>query len=225
MAQGLADDLASTMLLATDKRVLVAPAMNVRMWTHPATQRNSRARGRTAIAFVGPDDGDMACGEFGPGRMAEPADIVAAVARVPDGAARRPADSPGGMCLITAGPTHEPIDPVRFIGNRSSGLQGYAIARAARGRGRAGDAGQRAGGARPNPTGVERRSRETAREMLAAVEAALPADVFVGAAAVADWRVETAGSHKLKKTAQAPPALQLVENPDILANVASRSER
>jgi phosphopantothenoylcysteine decarboxylase/phosphopantothenate--cysteine ligase len=222
MAKGLADDLASTTLLATDKPVLVAPAMNVRMWTHAATQRNVKQLQQDGIAFVGPDDGEMACGEFGPGRMSEPAAIAAAVAKV----LRRDAP-PGALAgrhvLVTAGPTYEPIDPVRFIGNRSSGLQGYAIAKAAR-----------AAGARVTlvsgpvalgaPEGVAVVKVQTAREMLAAVEAALPADVFVGAAAVADWRVEGHGDAKLKKTADGPPTLQLVENPDILATVASRSE-
>ena len=218
MAQGHADDLASTTVLATDKPVLVAPAMNVRMWTHAATQRNVARLKADGIAFVGPDDGEMACGEFGPGRMTEPAEIVEAVAAL----LRPDASLAGRHVLITAGPTHEPIDPVRFIGNRSSGLQGYAIARAAR-----------AAGARvtlvsgptalPPPRGVDVLAVQTAREMLAAVEAALPADIFIGAAAVADWRVEAAEGQKLKKTAQGPPALKLVENPDILATVAKRA--
>ncbi len=218
MAHGHADDLASTTLLATDKPVLVAPAMNVRMWTHAATQRNVAQLKTDGVAFVGPDDGEMACGEFGPGRMSKPDAIAQAVA-----AMLRP-DAPlaGRHVLITAGPTHEPIDPVRFIGNRSSGRQGYAIARAAR-----------AAGARVTlvtgptallrPQGVEFVTVETAREMLAAVEAALPADVFVAAAAVADWRVETPEGQKLKKTAQGPPALKLLENPDILATVAKKA--
>jgi phosphopantothenoylcysteine decarboxylase/phosphopantothenate--cysteine ligase len=220
MAHGLADDLASTTLLATDKPVLVAPAMNVRMWTHAATQRNVKQLKADGIAFVGPVDGAMACGEFGPGRMSEPEAIVAAVA-----ALLRRGASPGPLAgrhvLVTAGPTYEPIDPVRFIGNRSSGLQGYAIARAAR------DAGARVtlvSGpvALERPEGVNVVPVQTARDMLAAVEAALPADVFVGAAAVADWRAETEGSHKLKKTGDGPPTLHLVENPDILATVASK---
>lgn len=222
MANGLADDLASTTLLATDKPVLVAPAMNVRMWTHAATQRNAMRLKEDGIAFVGPDEGEMACGEFGPGRMSEPAAIVAAVAKVLRRDAR-PGALAGRHVLVTAGPTYEPIDPVRFIGNRSSGLQGYAIARAAR------EAGARvtlvsgpvALGA---PEGVAVVKAPTARDMLAAVEAALPADVFVGAAAVADWRVESPGGRKLKKTTDGPPTLQLVENPDILATVASKSE-
>jgi phosphopantothenoylcysteine decarboxylase/phosphopantothenate--cysteine ligase len=217
MAHGLADDLASTTLLATDKPVLVAPAMNVRMWTHPATQRNIRQLRADGIAFVGPEDGEMACGEFGPGRMSEPPAIVAAVVEL---LGRGPRPLAGRHVLVTAGPTHEPIDPVRFIGNRSSGLQGYAIARAA----------QRAG-ARVTlvsgpvtlepPPGVETIRIESASEMLAAVKAALPADVFVAAAAVADWRVEKAGDQKLKKSGGGPPVLTLVENPDILALVAA----
>jgi phosphopantothenoylcysteine decarboxylase/phosphopantothenate--cysteine ligase len=222
MANGLADDLASTTLLATDKPVLVAPAMNVRMWTHAATQRNVKQLKQDGIGFVGPEDGAMACGEFGPGRMSEPETIVAAVAAMlKRGAAAGPLA--GRHVLITAGPTYEPIDPVRFIGNRSSGLQGYAIARAAR------DAGARVtlvSGpvALAKPEGVSVINVQTARDMLAATEAALPADVFIGAAAVADWRVETQGMRKLKKTTRGPPSLQLVENPDILAAVAARSE-
>ena len=216
MANGLADDLASTTLLATDKPVLVAPAMNVRMWTHPATQRNVARLKADGIAFVGPEDGAMACGEFGPGRMSEPGAIADAVAEL-----LRPKDAPlaGRHVLITAGPTFEPIDPVRFIGNRSSGLQGYAIARAAK-----------LAGAQvtlvsgpvklAEPQGIRVISVQTAVEMLAAVKSALPADVLIGAAAVADWRVEQAGVHKLKKTADGPPVFQLVENPDILATVA-----
>ncbi len=218
MANGLADDLASTTLLATDKRVLVAPAMNVRMWMHPATQRNIAQLKADGIAFVGPDDGEMACGEFGPGRMSEPAAIVAAVAdMLRDGAA---APLAGRHVVITAGPTYEPIDPVRFIGNRSSGLQGYAIARAAH---RAGARVTLISGpvALAKPEGVRVVSVETARQMLEAVQAALPADVFVGAAAVADWRVEAPGGQKLKKSGLGAPTLSLVENPDILATVAN----
>ncbi len=215
MAQGHADDLASTTVLATDKRVLVAPAMNVRMWTHAATRRNVAQLKADGIVFVGPDDGEMACGEFGPGRMSEPEAIADAVAALLG--AGKPLR--GKHVLVTAGPTHEPIDPVRFIANRSSGLQGYAIARAAR-----------AAGARvtlvsgptalPRPEGVAFVQVETALEMLAAVASALPADVFVATAAVADWRVETAGAQKLKKSAKGPPTLSLVENPDILATVS-----
>ena len=218
MANGLANDLASTTLLATDKRVLVAPAMNVRMWTHAATQRNVARLKADGIAFVGPEDGEMACGEYGPGRMSEPAAIVAAVA----GLLGRGDAGPlaGRHVLVTAGPTYEPIDPVRFIGNRSSGLQGYAIARAAR---QAGARVTLVSGpvALAAPEGVKVVSVQSARDMLAAVEAALPADVFIGAAAVADWRVEQAQGQKLKKTGEGPPALTLVENPDILAAVAN----
>jgi phosphopantothenoylcysteine decarboxylase / phosphopantothenate---cysteine ligase len=218
MANGLADDLASTTLLATDKRVLVAPAMNVRMWTHAATQRNVARLAADGVAFVGPEDGEMACGEYGPGRMAEPMTIVAAITRELGGAASTPSLA-GRRVLVTAGPTHEPIDPVRFIGNRSSGLQGFAIAKAAA-----------AAGARvtlisgpvalPNPDGVQTVRVGTALQMLAAVEAALPADVFVAAAAVADWRVEEIATQKLKKTKRGAPALRLTENPDILATIA-----
>jgi len=218
MAQGRADDLASTTVLATDKPVLVAPAMNVRMWTHAATQRNVAQLKADGVAFVGPDDGEMACGEFGPGRMSEPeaiADVVAVLLR--------PSTPLSGKhVLVTAGPTHEPIDPVRFIGNRSSGLQGYAVARAA---GAAGARVTLVSGptALPRPEGVAFVQVETALDMLAAVEAALPADVFVATAAVADWRVERAGAQKLKKTGGGPPTLSLVENPDILATVAKKS--
>ncbi len=217
MANGLANDLASTTLLATDKRVLVAPAMNVRMWTHPATQRNVARLKADGIAFVGPEDGEMACGEYGPGRMSEPAAIVAAVAELLGRAAGPLA---GRHVLVTAGPTYEAIDPVRFIGNRSSGLQGYAIARAAR---QAGARVTLVSGpvALAPPEGVAVVAVQSARDMLAAVEAALPADVFIGAAAVADWRVERAQGQKLKKTAEGPPTLTLVENPDILATVAN----
>ena len=224
MAHGLANDLASTTLLATDKRVLVAPAMNVRMWLHPATQRNVATLKADGVAFVGPDEGEMACGEFGPGRMAEPLDIVDAIERqlrspVAIALPARPAGPlRGRRIIVTAGPTYEPIDPVRFIGNRSSGLQGYAIAEAAR------DAGAQvaliSGPVRlADPKGVAVVRVETAREMLAAVEAALPADVFIAAAAVADWRAANAAAQKIKKDAAGPPTLELAENPDILATI------
>jgi phosphopantothenoylcysteine decarboxylase/phosphopantothenate--cysteine ligase len=217
MASGLANDLASTALLATDKPVLVAPAMNVRMWEHPATRRNvDRLRG-DGVAFAGPVEGDMACGEFGFGRMAEPAAIAEAIEAFFEASGARLLS--GRHVLVTAGPTHEPIDPVRYIANRSSGKQGYAIARAAA-----------AAGARvtlvsgpvslPDPPGISVIHVETAREMLAAVESALPADAAVFCAAVADWRVAAEGSEKMKKTPAGPPALSLVENPDILATVA-----
>jgi phosphopantothenoylcysteine decarboxylase/phosphopantothenate--cysteine ligase len=220
MAQGRADDLASTLLLATDTRVLIAPAMNVRMWTHPATARNLATLAGDGVRVVGPNEGDMACGEFGPGRMAEPLEIVAAIeAALADGPLR------GKHILVTSGPTHEPIDPVRYIANRSSGAQGTAIAQALA-----------ALGARvtfvtgpasvPSPPGVAVVPVETAQEMLAAVIAALPADAAIFAAAVADWRVETPSDHKMKKTATgAPPALQFAENPDILAMVSKGSPR
>lgn len=221
MAAGLANDLASTALLATDKPVLVAPAMNVRMWEHPATRRNVAQLGQDGVLFVGPAEGAMACGEFGPGRMAEPPEILAAI----ENALRSGAQLPlaGKHVLVTSGPTHEPIDPVRYIANRASGKQGHAIAAAAA-----------AAGARvtlvsgpvsiPDPIGVRTIHVESAREMQAAVEAALPADIAIFAAAVADWRVALQGTEKLKKTKDGPPALALTENPDILAGVAARRE-
>ena len=224
MAAGIADDLATTALLATDKPVLCAPAMNVRMWQHPATQRNLQTLRRDAIAFVGPDEGEMACGEFGPGRLAEPAAILAAIRE--HFAGRAPSGTLSGVrVLVTAGPTHEPIDPVRYIANRSSGKQGYAIAAAAAAAGAdvilvSGPVGL------PDPAGVTTIRVETAREMLAAVEGALPADVGIFAAAVADWRVEAEGGQKIKKEkGAAPPALALAENPDILATIAGGAKR
>ncbi|MEP1330537.1 bifunctional phosphopantothenoylcysteine decarboxylase/phosphopantothenate--cysteine ligase CoaBC [Pseudophaeobacter sp.] len=219
MAQGLANDLASTLLLATDTRVLVAPAMNVRMWEHAATQRNiERLRG-DGIEFVGPNEGNMACGEFGPGRMAEPDEIVVAIAahfnleRVGKGALT------GRRILVTSGPTHEPIDPVRYIANRSSGAQGSALARALRDQGA--DVVFITGPAevRP-PEGVEVVAVESALEMEAAVQAALPVDVGVFAAAVADWRVASASDRKLKKSKDGLPVLEFAENPDILKAVS-----
>lgn len=221
MAAGLANDLASTALLATDKPVLVAPAMNVRMWEHPATRRNVAQLGRDGVLFVGPAEGAMACGEFGPGRMAEPLEILAAIENALRGGTQLPLA--GKHVLVTSGPTHEPIDPVRYIANRASGKQGHAIAAAAA-----------AAGARvtlvsgpvsiPDPIGVRTIHVESAREMQAAVEAALPADIAIFAAAVADWRVAQQGTEKLKKTKDGPPALALTENPDILAGVAARRE-
>lgn len=220
MAQGRADDLASTLLLATDTRVLIAPAMNVRMWTHPATARNLATLAGDGVLVVGPNEGDMACGEFGPGRMAEPLEIVAAIeAALADGPLR------GKHILVTSGPTQEPIDPVRYIANRSSGAQGTAIAQALAA------LGARVtfvtGPARvPPPDGVAVVPVETAQEMLAAVTEALPADAAVFAAAVADWRVENASEHKMKKTATgAPHALRFAENPDILATVSKGTPR
>lgn len=219
MAQGLADDLATTTLLATDTPVMVAPAMNVRMWEHPATRTNVATLRQRGVMFIGPDEGDMACGEYGPGRMSEPEAIVLAVA-----AALAPRNRPlaGRRALVTSGPTHEPIDPVRYIANRSSGKQGHAIAAALA---RAGaDVTLVSGPVRlPPPAGCRVVAVETAREMLAACEAALPADIAVFAAAVADWRLSDAGGSKLKKTDGAPPVLTLVENPDILATVALRT--
>ena len=221
-AQGLAGDLASTTLLATDKPVLMAPAMNVRMWNHPATQRNLATLKADGVQFVGPDDGAMACGEFGPGRMAEPAEIFAAIQR----ALSPPSDGPlkGRRAIVTAGPTAEPIDPVRLLTNRSSGKQGYAIASALAELGAevilvSGPTALAA------PAGVRRVDVETAREMLAACEAALPADIAVCVAAVADWRPESVGTGKIKKGAGGPPAMTLVENPDILATLSKGPRR
>jgi phosphopantothenoylcysteine decarboxylase/phosphopantothenate--cysteine ligase len=215
-ANGFAPDLASTLLLATDKRVLMAPAMNVRMWEHPATQRNLDTLRRDGVLFVGPNEGPMACGEFGYGRMAEPLEIVVAVE-----AALAPAARPlaGRHVLVTSGPTHEPIDPVRYIANRSSGAQGTALGAALAERG-ARVTFVTGPTAVPPPPGVEVVRVETAAEMLAAVQAALPADAAVMAAAVADWRVMEASGQKLKKAGGAPPALALAQNPDILATVA-----
>ncbi|MEM7545604.1 MAG: bifunctional phosphopantothenoylcysteine decarboxylase/phosphopantothenate--cysteine ligase CoaBC [Pseudomonadota bacterium] len=218
MAGGHADDLASTLLMATDKPVLIAPAMNVRMWTHAATQRNLATLTGDGIHAVGPNDGDMACGEFGPGRMAEPLEILDAVERVLGGAGRLV----GRHILVTSGPTHEPIDPVRYIANRSSGKQGMAIAAALI-----------AEGAQvslitgptvePVPPGVAVKRVETARQMLAAVEAALPADAAIFAAAVADWRTADESPRKMKKDGSGDlPDLCLAENPDILATIAQR---
>jgi len=214
MANGLANDLASTLLLATDKRVLIAPSMNVRMWEHLATQRNLETLESDGILVVGPDEGDMACGEYGPGRMAEPLAIVAGVEQALSNGPLK-----GKHVLVTSGPTHEPIDPVRYIANRSSGAQGTAIARALSGLGAnvtfvTGPADVEA------PKGVNVVEVQTAEQMLAAVEAALPADVAVFAAAVADWRVSSASDSKIKKTGGKMPALEFAENPDILARVS-----
>lgn len=215
MANGLAGDLASTVLLATDKRVLIAPSMNVRMWEHPATQRNLATLQNEGVLVIGPNEGDMACGEYGPGRMAEPLEIVAAV----DAAL---ADGPltGKHVLVTSGPTHESIDPVRYIANRSSGSQGTAIANALT------DLGAEvsfitgpAQAKMPKAATIVR--VETAGEMLAAVERALPADAAIFAAAVADWRVKSATDSKIKKDGSGKlPVLEFAENPDILAKVS-----
>ena len=228
MAQGLANDLASTTLLATDKKILIAPAMNVRMWQHPATMRNLATLKGDGVRVVGPNDGEMACGEYGPGRMAEPVEILAAIeahfagSAVPLAGATATRPLTGRRVLITAGPTHEPIDPVRYLANRSSGRQGFAIAAALA------QLGARvtlvAGPVTlATPPGVDRIDVETAREMASAVGLALPADAAVMVAAVADWRVESAGQ-KLKKGV-VPPVLHLVENPDILATLAKSPDR
>ncbi|ODT89212.1 bifunctional phosphopantothenoylcysteine decarboxylase/phosphopantothenate--cysteine ligase CoaBC [Phenylobacterium sp. SCN 70-31] len=220
-AAGLAGDLASTTLLATDKPVLMAPAMNVRMWEHPATRRNRAQLQADGVLFVGPDEGAMACGEYGPGRMAEPSAIFEAIMTALSGPAARPLA--GRRAVITAGPTAEPIDPVRLLTNRSSGKQGYAIAQALAVLGAEVTlvSGPTALSA---PAGVRRVLVETAREMLAACEAALPADIAVCVAAVADWRPETVGVGKIKKAGGDAPTIRLVENPDILATL-SRSAR
>ena len=220
MAGGQADDLASTLLLATDTPVLVAPAMNVRMWLHPANQRNIATLHGDGIHFVGPDEGDMACGEFGPGRMAEPATILAAA----EALLLSNGSLSGRHVLVTSGPTHEPIDPVRYLANRSSGHQGTAIASALAGLGArvtfvTGPASV------PRPKGVDVIEVETAQQMLEAVQNALPVDAAVFAAAVADWRVANASSGKIKKAkGTATPAFELTENPDILATVSQMDE-
>ena len=215
MAAGLANDLASTLLMATDKHVLVAPAMNVRMWAHPACQRNVATLKDDGVLFVGPTEGAMACGEFGPGRMSEPLEIVAAVeAALMDGPLK------GKHVLVTSGPTHEPIDPVRYIANRSSGAQGTALARAVSALGAkvtfvTGPADV------PPPEGVHVVKVQSAQEMLEAVQSALPADAAIFAAAVADWRVASASDSKIKKDQTGSlPVLEFAENPDILATVS-----
>lgn len=239
MANGIADDLATTLLLATDKPVLAVPAMNVRMWHHRATQRNLERLHADGVHIMTPDDGAMACGEFGTGRLPEPEAIVAEIERLlampksGDPLDGQPDFSPplfgsslrGRHILITAGPTHEPIDPVRYIANRSSGKQGFAIAAAAA------QAGARvtlvAGPVHlPTPQGVTRIDVETARDMLVAVESALPADAAIMVAAVADWRTADAADQKLKKDGTGQPApLALVENPDILATLGHHAQR
>ncbi len=229
MAAGLADDMATTLLLATDKRVLAAPAMNVRMWLHPATRRNLDRLKDDGVVFVGPESGPMACGEFGPGRMAEPPAIVEAIeqalaveAAPSDSLQTAPGPLSGRHIIVTSGPTYEPIDPVRFLGNRSSGRQGHAIAQAAIGAGArvtlvTGPVGL------SDPAGAEVIHVGSAREMREAVEAALPADAFIAAAAVADWRAENVAHQKIKKGATESPTLRLVETPDILAEVAKKT--
>ncbi len=218
MAGGLANDLASTLLLATDKRVLIAPAMNVRMWEHPATQRNLGVLKEDGVLVVGPDEGDMACGEYGPGRMSEPLAIVAAVE---DALVNGPLK--GHHIVVTSGPTHEPIDPVRYIANRSSGAQGTAIARALSALGAKVSFITGPADVAP-PDGVGVIKVQTAAQMADAVEAALPADAAVFAAAVADWRVKTASDKKMKKDGKSLPKLDFAENPDILAGVAQRKK-
>ncbi|WP_420403036.1 bifunctional phosphopantothenoylcysteine decarboxylase/phosphopantothenate--cysteine ligase CoaBC [Nisaea sp.] len=217
MRAGLATDLASTLLLATDTDVLAAPAMNVRMWSHAATQENVQVLKERGIAFIGPDEGDMACGEYGPGRMAEPEAIAEAVMARLDPSARPLA---GKRAVVTSGPTHEPIDPVRYIANRSSGKQGHAIAAALAAAGA--EVTLVTGPTRePDPAGVTVRHIETAREMLAGVEAALPADIAIFAAAVADWRVAAEAGQKLKKDGSGKvPSLAMTENPDILKTIS-----
>jgi phosphopantothenoylcysteine decarboxylase / phosphopantothenate---cysteine ligase len=232
MANGLADDMATTVLLATDKRVLAAPAMNVRMWLHPATCRNLDRLRDDGVLFVGPESGPMACGEFGPGRMAEPAAILEAIeaALATEVVSDLPLQSPlgdsgplgGRHVIVTSGPTYEPIDPVRFLGNRSSGRQGHAIAQAAVGAGArvtlvTGPVGM------SDPAGAEVVHVGSARDMREAVEAALPADAFIAAAAVADWRAASVAHQKIKKGPEGSPTLRLVENPDILAEVAKKT--
>ncbi|PWE31168.1 bifunctional phosphopantothenoylcysteine decarboxylase/phosphopantothenate--cysteine ligase CoaBC [Maritimibacter sp. 55A14] len=219
MAHGHADDLASTLLMATDTPVLIAPAMNVRMWEHPATQRNLAVLAGDGVARVGPNEGDMACGEYGPGRMAEPLEIVAAIeARLADGPLK------GRHVVVTSGPTHEPLDPVRYIANRSSGAQGTALARALAVLGA--DVTFVTGPAEvPPPAGVRVIRVQTAAEMLDAVQAALPADVAIFAAAVADWRAAAASDRKIKKLGRGDvPAFELAENTDILATVAQMAQ-
>jgi phosphopantothenoylcysteine decarboxylase/phosphopantothenate--cysteine ligase len=229
MAAGLADDLATTLLLATDKPVLAAPAMNVRMWLHPATCRNLDRLKNDGVLLIGPDPGPMACGEFGPGRMAEPPAIVEAIEQalavtaVPGDSLQTASGALSGRhVIVTSGPTYEPIDPVRFIGNRSSGRQGHAIAQAAIGAGArvtlvTGPVGL------SDPAGAQVIHVGSAREMREAVEAALPADAFIAAAAVADWRAENVAHQKIKKGAKESPTLRLVETSDILAEVAKKT--
>lgn len=214
MAGGHANDMASTLLMATDTPVMIAPAMNVRMWEHPATQRNLALLQQDGITVLGPDEGDMACGEYGPGRMVEPMQIVEAVTAALTGGPLR-----GTRVLVTSGPTHEPIDPVRYIANRSSGAQGTAIASALAALGAevifvTGPADV------PPPAGVTVVPVETAQEMLQAVQDALPVHAAVFAAAVADWRVASSSASKIKKQDGKLPVLEFAENPDILATIS-----
>ena len=224
MTAGLADDLASTLLLATDKPVLVAPAMNVRMWLHAATQSNLATLEARGILRVGPNEGDMACGEYGPGRMAEPLEIVSAIESALTTAVSHGSLLEGRRALVTSGPTHEAIDPVRYIANRSSGRQGHAIAAAL---GRLGAETRLVSGPTrlPDPPEVDVTHVESAQEMLSACNDALPVEVAVCAAAVADWRVKGEAGQKIKKDGGGPPALELVENPDILATLSAAGNR
>jgi phosphopantothenoylcysteine decarboxylase/phosphopantothenate--cysteine ligase len=223
MAAGLANDLATTLLLATDKPVLAAPAMNVRMWQHPATVRNVEQLRADGVTVLEPDEGEMACGEYGPGRLPEPEAIVRAIESCLAVQAQPAGMLKGKHIIVTAGPTHEPMDPVRMLANRSSGKQGFAIAQALAARGArvrliAGPV------SLPTPAGVERMNVQTALEMQAALRTALPSDAAVMVAAVADWRAE-ASPAKIKKSASGPPELTLVENPDLLAELASSPAR
>ena len=220
VAHGIADDLATTCILATDTSVVMCPAMNVRMWDSPATQANLSVLKSRGIAFIGPDSGDMACGEYGEGRMSEPIAIADAIAA----RLQSPQDLSGRRVVVTAGPTVEPIDPVRFVSNHSSGKQGYAVAESLARRGAevvlvSGPT------ALPTPAGVTRLDVGSAREMLAAVESALPADVFVAVAAVADWGVANPATSKIKKSSSGAPEISWSENPDILATVAAHAHR
>ncbi|MBM3099222.1 bifunctional phosphopantothenoylcysteine decarboxylase/phosphopantothenate--cysteine ligase CoaBC [Gluconobacter cerinus] len=220
MAHGMADDLATTLLLATTTPILLAPAMNVRMWEHPATQANLALLKERGVRVVGPDEGSMACGEFGPGRLSQPDVIRDAILE----ALASDHSLTGRHALVTAGPTVEPLDPVRFLSNHSSGKQGYAIAAALAGRGAkvtlvSGPV------TLPVPAGVVCVKVQTAREMLGACEAALPAEIAVCTAAVSDWRAKAAAQGKIKKTSEGPPVLELVENPDILATLCRLANR
>ncbi|MGL4441658.1 MAG: bifunctional phosphopantothenoylcysteine decarboxylase/phosphopantothenate--cysteine ligase CoaBC [Bosea sp. (in: a-proteobacteria)] len=225
MANGIANDMASVALLATDKDILIAPAMNVRMWHHPATQRNLATLRGDGVEIVGPATGSMACGEFGAGRLVEPPELLAAIEAKLALCQPKPLPNSGVLAgrhvLVTSGPTHEPIDPVRYIANRSSGKQGHAIAAAAA---RAGARVTLVSGpvSIADPQGVTTVHVETAAQMLSAVEAAMPADIAVFAAAVADWRVASSAGAKIKKGSGPVPALSLTENPDILATIAKR---
>ena len=228
-AHGIANDLATTTLMATDKRVLYVPAMNVRMWEAAATQRNVQTLVDDGAYFIGPDEGDMACGEFGPGRMSEPEAVAGHIESLLQGdtsldGLRAPKPLLGKHMLITAGPTREPIDPVRYLSNHSSGKQGYAIAAALANLGAKVTLVSGPVSLTP-PHGVDLVKVETARDMLTACEAALPADCFVAVAAVADWRTENCGDKKIKKDKGELPPLELCENPDILKTISTAKNR